>query len=495
MCRVIVVLLALLMGLGVLFGSQALVVDLGYGMGQHGAMQNAADAGALAAGRLMAGSVSLDASNRPVYALSDNQVFERAAAFAGPNFTGQWVVLARNPTAADATGRLLGTHWLNTLTGDEFELTRTSPSSPPAWTPPAATHQIAVQYLPCPGQADGTPNFSASSNAGLVAEIASQAGIVGTRQTAARADNPGIGSAPDWSWSNPICMLRVWMRESHPPLLASAIGRTADERALAQATVRIAPTTPPSVFSDVWPITHYDDPNNPDPACAFEMNGCALPFWDSHGVGNFKMLVDMSRYSGLTTPNRDQLFCSGLPGVPVPGLTSPCYDTTWPGSNDKRVDPPHWLANGWRGQLYLPNELDSRCTDPARVVQECPNSRFEVFGGDLGSDMAEGMRAYLAAHTDGIDPRCTCPSGTVTVFFWRFGEQNINQTTNRGTVWNGGNGNSIQRVIAQKVRRFRFNNSTIQSSSISGYFVGFYTNSPPQDGPPNNVANTVALVG
>src|SRR5688572_22650162 len=46
MCRVIMVLLALLMGLGVMFGMQAVVVDMGYGMGQHGAMQNAADAGA-----------------------------------------------------------------------------------------------------------------------------------------------------------------------------------------------------------------------------------------------------------------------------------------------------------------------------------------------------------------------------------------------------------------------------------------------------------------
>src|SRR5262245_49328248 len=52
-----IVFVALLIGLGVLFGSQALVVDLGYSMGQQGVMQNSADAGALAAAKLLASSV------------------------------------------------------------------------------------------------------------------------------------------------------------------------------------------------------------------------------------------------------------------------------------------------------------------------------------------------------------------------------------------------------------------------------------------------------
>jgi hypothetical protein len=499
-CRVIVF-VALLMGLGVLFGTQALVVDLGYGMAQHGAMQNAADAGALAAGRLMAGSVSLDTTNKAVYALSDNQVHQQVATLAGANFTGQWVTMPRVPTAADS-GYLPGTHWLNTLTGAEFELTTISPVT---WTRPTATHQIAVQYLPCPGQSSGTPNFSATSDADLVGDIAAQQGIVGTRQTPARANDLGIGSAPDWSWSNPICMLRVWTRESHPPLLASAIGRTTDEQELAQATVRIAPTTPPSVFTDVWPITHYDDPKKPDPPCAFEINGCDLPFWDSQGIGNFKMLVDMSRYSALGgSGTREQLFAPNLTGTPrldrnCPSLAlfhfAPCYDSTWAGTHDKQTDLEHWLANGWNGQLYLPNESDPKCTDPARIVQECPNSRLEVFGGDLGNNVAQPMNDYVANHFDSIDPTCNCQSATVTVFFWRYGEQSINQTTNIGSVWNGGNGNSIQRIIVEKVRRFRFNRSTIHSSSVSGYFVGFYSDSPPQAGPPGSVANTVVLVG
>jgi Flp pilus assembly protein TadG len=494
--RVIIVFVALLMGLGVLFGSQALVVDLGYGMGQHGAMQNAADAGALAAGRLMAGSVSVDVNGKTVYALTDNQIYQQVESLAVANFQGT-VRMNRDPQSSDYAYQL-HTTWLNTSTYTEFELTHKDEASHLATWTVVSTHQLAVQYLPCPGVTGGTPNFSASSNADLVTTLG------GTRLSSALANHVGVGSAPDWNWPNPICMLRVWARESHPPLLGRAVGRTADEQELANATVRIAPTTPPSVISNVWPITHYDDPQHPDPACAFELNGCATPFWDSHGLGNFKMLIDMSRYSALGGGGtREQLFAPNLSGTPrldqnCAGLAlfnlRPCYDTTWPGTNNKNTDEPVWLANGWKGQLYLPNESDPNCTDPSKVVQSCPNSRLELFGGDLGSNMATAMNSYITNHAV-TDPTCNCPGATVAVFFWRYGEQNIDQTTNIGTVWNGGNSNQLQRIIIEKVRLFRFNTSTVQPSSVSGYFVGFYSNNPPQSGPPSNIANTVILVG
>jgi hypothetical protein len=499
---VIQVFVALLMGLGVFFGTMAMVVDLGYGMTQRGAMQNAADAGALAAGRLMAGTVALGSNGNAVYALSDNQLDQTVVTIAAPNFIDHPVVMPRDPTSADS-GYSAGTHWLNYQTRDEFELTSLSPVT---WTASATTHQVAVQYLPCDGQTAGTPNFSARSNADLVTDIATQLGIVGTRQTVAAAGTAGIGSAPNWSWSNPICQLRVWSRESHAPLLAAGAGRTSPERSLAQATVRIAPTAPPTVFSNIWPITHYDDPQHPDPACAFELGGCSLPFWDSHGIANFKLLVDMTRYSAIGGGGtREQLFAPNLGGgsplldqncsaLPLFN-TRPCYDPIHPGTHDKQNDTAYWLANGWNGQIYLPNETDPNCTDPTRIVAQCPNSRLEVFGGDLGSNISTPMLSYITNHGDGIDPTCNCPGATVNVFFFRYGEQSINTTTNIGTIWNGGNGNSLQRIIIEKVRRFRFNTSTVNSSSVSGYFVGFYSNNPPQSGPPSNVANTVVMVG
>ncbi len=494
----IIVFVALLMGLGVLFGSQAMIVDLGYGMNQQGTMQNAADAGAMATGRLMAGAVSLGATGKAVYALTDNQIHQQALSLAVSNLQGT-VRLARDPITSDYAYSLRTT-WLNTTTLTEFELTELDVVHHTATWSSISTHQLAVQYLPCTGSTAGTPNFTAASNSDLVSTLG------GTRLSSTRANDTGVGSAPDWNWSNPICMLRVSMRESHDPLLASGVpGRsTSPVQELAQATVRIAPTAPPSVISNVWPITHYDDPNNPDPPCSFELNGCATPFWDSQGIGNFKMLVDMSRYSALGGGGtREQLFAPNLSGSPrldqncsaLPLFNlRPCYDTTWPGTNNKNVDAPVWLAKGWKGQLYLPNETDPNCTDPSRIVQSCPNSRLEMFGGDLGSNMSTAMDSYITNYGT-TDPSCGCMGATVAVFFWRYGEQSINTSTNIGTVWNNGQNNKLQRIIVEKVRLFRFNTSTVQSSSVSGYFVGFFTNNPPQSGPPSNIANTVTLVG
>src|SRR5262249_1826016 len=153
-----------------------------------------------------------------------------------------------------------------------------------------------------------------------------------------------------------------------------------------------------------------------------------------------------------------------------------------------------WLAKGWKGQLYLPNETDPNCTDPSKIVQSCPNSRLEMFGGDLGSNMATAMDSYITNYGT-TDPTCNCMGATGPGFFWPSGGQNINTTTNIGTVWNNGNTNQLKRIIVEKVRLFRFNTSTVQSSSVSGYFVGFFTNNPPQSGPPSNIANTVTLVG
>jgi hypothetical protein len=216
------------------------------------------------------------------------------------------------------------------------------------------------------------------------------------------------------------------------------------------------------------------------------------------------MLIDMSRYSAIGGGGtREQLFAPNLSGSPRLDQSCsalalfnlrPCYDTTHPGTNNKNVDEPYWLANGWKGQIYLPNENDPNCTDPTKIVQNCPNSRLELFGGDLGNNMASAMDGYISNY-GAPDPTCKCQGATVAVFFWRYGEQNINTTTNIGTVWNNGNSNALQRIIIEKVRLFRFNTSTVQSSSVTGYFVGFYSNNPPQSGPPSNIANTVTLVG
>jgi hypothetical protein len=472
--------LALLVALGVLFGAQAMVVDLGYGMGEQGAMQNAADAGAMAAAKLMAGSVALDSSGNAVYVVSDNQVYQRALSLATPNFVGS-----------------LG----------------------------SSAHAIAVQYLACPGQSDGRPNFAAQSDSTVVTDLVN-AGVApsgSTRLSAALANDLGIGSAPDWSWSSPICMVRVWSRESHNPLFAATFSSPPAARELAKATARIYPTTPPTDIGDTWPITHW---LYNDTLCAFSP-GSLCTFWSSNAApgGNFKEVTDLSRYSQLAIsagiPTRPALLGQltsavwsnvlGNRSLYCPSTsTTPCWDPTYPGNNGKNVDVPNWITNGWHGHLYV-NESDPNCTNPAVVLQSCQNSRVELYGGDMGSNIGTAMTNYINSHPDpgSPDPSCNCNSATIAVFFWRYGEQSINETcpsppgscsVDQGTIWgastnpNKENANQLQRAILQKARLFRFNTQTVSSSSVQGYYVSFYSSNPPTAGPPSGVANTIGLV-
>ena len=448
------VFLALMMASGVFFGILALVVDLGYGMDQQGVMQNAADAGSLAAAQLMAGSVALNSAGQPVYAVSDNEVNSKAQQF-----------VDYNKSSAKTAVEYLG--WSGTC----------------------------VSFSP--------RTFTYASDPSLI-----PAGAVRSVSTAAASTS--LNSIP-----TNTCGVRVFANVTYDSMFAAAppIG-ISTEGATASAAARIAPTSAPTTFGDVWPITHYEDPANPDPACAFEIGGCALPFWDSHGTANFKYLVDMSKRSGLNTA-RDQLFAPNLGSSPL--LTNdcatlslfnfqPCYDPKHPGSNDKQADVNYWLANGWHGQIYVPvdpndpTKDDTMCTNVSRVISSCPNSRLEMFGGDLGNNAADPMRAYLNSYPDQtLDPTCNCLSATVNVFFWRWGEQNIDVTTNIGSIWGNSSkdkSNNLQRMVVDKVRRFRFNAQTIGSSSVSGYFVGFYVpNGTPSYGAPSNTANTVILIG
>jgi hypothetical protein len=127
----------------------------------------------------------------------------------------------------------------------------------------------------------------------------------------------------------------------------------------------------------------------------------------------------------------------------------------------------------------------------------------------MGANISSSMLSYINTFSEGIDASCNCKFATLVAFFWRYGEQGIQETcpsppgtcsVDRGTVW-GASGNppkestaALQRVILQKARRFRFNTSTVSSSSIRGYYVSFYTTNPPINGVPSSIADTVGLV-
>jgi hypothetical protein len=295
---------------------------------------------------------------------------------------------------------------------------------------------------------------------------------------------------------------------------------------LAKATARIYPSTPPTDVSNVWPITHW---LYNDTACVFSP-GSLCTFWSSNPPngpnGDFKEVVDLSRYSQLAIsahfPTRPALlgqltsavWSNVLGNQPLycpSASTTPCWDPTYPGNNGKTVDVPNWVANGWRGHLYV-NESDPNCINAAVVLQSCQNSRVELYPGDMGNNIAGAIANYINSHSEGTDPSCNCPFATLVVFFWRYGEQSINETcpsppgscsVDRGSIWGANpdrdHPNDLQRAILQKVRRFRFNTATAFNqqggrSSVQGYYVSFYSPSPPMTGPPSGVANTIGLV-
>jgi hypothetical protein len=423
----IIVFLALLMGLGVLFGSQAMVVDLGYSMGQQGAMQNGADAGAMAAARLLASSVG---NASPInYVASDNQVHNIAAQFASYNRPGAMTT---------------------------------------------ATFQIAVEYLiwngvqPNPCVSASPRIFTRNSNSGLVSEMSG-------------GYNP---APPDQLGSVPAgtCGVRVVARETHEALFAQVSGHDV-MRPTASATARILPAPAPTVLTRVWPVTRWLGA----PGCTFTLNSAPCSFWDSHGPpnGNFKLLVDLSRYSSIRSPQAAQLIVD--------------YDHDHPGNSAQRqTDLDLWFRYGWHGQLSV---ADSRCanTTPSPLpFANCSNSRLEIYNGTLGNNVGGAMQYFIANNAEGVDAsgRNLGRYVTMQVFLWRYGESGMNITTGvASTLWTNGSSSSIQRVILDQMRCFRFYETTVSNSNADGYYVSCLSSDPGGNGPPSNVANTVGLIG
>ena len=208
----------------------------------------------------------------------------------------------------------------------------------------------------------------------------------------------------------------------------------------------------------------------------------------------------MSQNSAIN--GREQLFEPDLTATRLQDkciTAAKCYDTNHEGSNDWNADLVPWTLNGWKGQLYIPNENDPNCTDSTKVVATCPNSRLEVFGGNHGGNIKKSIydkttdTGYLKTNNENPDPNGSYYA-TIPIFFWTYGETNIIPTTNRGVV--AAAGDPGQRIILRLVRNFRFTTDTLAGSNVQGYYVGFYNpdgNFDPSH-PPSNVANIAKLV-
>jgi len=326
---------------------------------------------------------------------------------------------------------------------------------------PTFAYATAVQFRDC-SPVPGSLGFTAASDAALVAALG------GTRLASSSTNVP-----------NNTCSIKVNTQVTFPAYFAVMLGYP-ELTVGARAAARIAPTAAPTQVTGFWPVTHWSA--DPDPSCNDEV-GSLCTFWDSNAPpgGTFKEVINLSRYSDLF-------------GSPMLQHWRVDYDHRWPGNTGKLNDLPEWVRNGWQGTAIV-DEGDVRC-QTANLA--CPNSKFEVYGGNMGNNIASEMNAYIndSARREGIDP-VRGAYASINVFFWRYGEQGIVRATDRGTVWGTSvteSPSTLQRIILQKVRRFRFYTSTVSSSSVKGYFVSFYNGGGvPQNGPPSTVANTVVM--
>jgi hypothetical protein len=518
-----VVWVTLMIGLGVMFGMAALVMDTGFGMVQGRAMQNGADAGVMAGANLLGQSVSPVSGGGIAYTVNNGVLHTLVDSFAGYN----------RPANLGAT---------------------------------RSAYPLAVEYRACPGQetAAGLPgaaNFTFRSNPALVAEIAAASPTTGGQRQASDAV-----TVPSWT-----CGLRVFTRETRDTFFGETIGHDF-EGSTARASARIFPANPPTSVTDVWPVTRWvcngidypattnkdegestddvssDDhlsPGNVHDKCDEDEEPCVFTlvvgdvppctFWDSNSEpnGSFKSYLDMSRYSyfasrqGITRAQHLdgwQASCSISP-YPCPGLL---YDMTHPGTNSKNVDIPYWIANGWKGTLRIdPNDcfpttnvLLSTANKTALLdPTQCRNSRLEVGeNGDLGNNIADAMRTYIDLHMQppnggtGFAPTY-CGSGTngdfatVTVFVWRWGEQdtaNNNNSiglTDQSKLWGyypddaNPQSGDLKRIIVKRPARFRFCRGLVSGSNVKGFFVSWVVTTPPvcTTCPPSSIANTISL--
>jgi hypothetical protein len=505
-----------LIGFGVMFGLLSLAIDVGYGMGQVRGMQNGSDAGSMAAARLLAGSVVPGAGGGVVFLATNGDVHNAAR------------VLAEYNRPAGLQG---------------------------------AIYPLAVQFRPCPGQTGGSPDFTSLSDGALVAEV-------GGTKFASDTTRAPTWTCMVTVYARVIhhSMFSSTMGKSTMGETAKATARilpTANPN-----TGPLWPITrwictgiddPDTTnkdegksINDVNGDTvngNQDKCDDDDVAnieggipCAQDLDPDApiLPctFWDSNSdpQGDTKQYVDLSRFSGLAREEditREQMFtdweasCAEL----GPDYCPVEYDPATPpgsvsgGNNDKVKDVPYWIEHGWHGKLDMDPDACPGWPPPANVVianpatilnpANCPNSRVELHSGagNLGNNIADAMRNYINRHWAGNSEGLCGFSGTnnpqndfanVTVFFWRWGEQDTTNHSiarnNESRLWGyyGDNipdsSNDVKRLIVQQFTNFRFCRGLVEGSRVRGFFVSYITDLVPGDGSPSPIANTVGLV-
>jgi Flp pilus assembly protein TadG len=487
----------------VLLGAVALGVDAGYGLTQRRVMQNAADAGTIAAAKLLATSV---------------------LAVPGPGNTTTYLFGADQQNVycrALETAQANRSFGFGTLTVTVEYGVVSNTGNPATWDPP--TWQAGSSATSCPAPASP-----------------STAVPIATR------------------------FVRVRSTTSYHSLFASVVGQPTTVAA-AQARAHLTGTSVP-VSGPTWPmVRHYNpadfvnDCGNPcDPTSV-----APVTFWSSQGsnnpavYGNFKAATDLSRYSTYYpyteggSSNVEQLISATDPsGLQADhsanGNNCPA---TWdargdhdPSQHDTTCDVPNWFYYAFGGTLGLdtpwgtpakplpagqsalvPLGNRSVCTGIPSYVSapSCGNGNdtkgdwIESAGGNLGSNFSSVLRdriqlnGALTEFSDRPYPNrnqpCIDPGGpnesncygkalTMLIFLWDCAEDfnggnwalvaanrtstDCSQLDHTGNKLMGTNTNAdVHRVHLFTAAPFTFYKALVSTSSIEGFWGGAWGSS------------------
>jgi hypothetical protein len=423
----------------VFFGMLALSVDIGFGLAQRRASQNAADAAAFAAAKFLAGQVSVDASGNVVFIESNDGLLWNAAS---PFFTA------------------------NRIGG-----------------PLTPTFRTALQYLDC-----SSPRVSLGYSSGSDSTLITALG--GGTKLASTAQVPGA-----------TCAIRTTSQVQFGSFFGRATGKST-LTANAQATARIAPTPIPSGYG-TWPITRWlnggaancpYDVNNP---CIFWGNN-GVP--GNTSLGNYKEALDMSRYmpsdySSGGTLALDQFF----PSTTHWDDTNPPASV---GSNDKTNDLPYWLLHGWNGLMPGTTGAGSETlTQSVPMVvfggdlgnNASQNMIDYINAHSQGIDPNHTTWGAYATIRVFLWDQGQVWSGTKNLGLWVPWVPTYIGCPASTPPWPC---NKPDRVILSKTRCFNFYATLVDTSSIKGYYTSCRDlTGTPGAGPPSKDANTIQTVG
>lgn len=306
------------------------------------------------------------------------------------------------------------------------------------WLGPASARSLTVEYLDCNG------NVIRAASAGTNTAVPSSTCRV--RATGSSTVNSFFIRAADPARTNSV--------------------------ASARATARIAPTSPPNGVSGLWPIARWIDHPTNGGVCAY-VYGVPCVFWSNNGgsedtsIGSFKEKLFFSRYSQCVYfgPPTAQLITAWDPNRPGQECAS---------SAVQQADMEYWFRNGFGGRISVGDRIE--VTDP----------------GVQGSNYATPMRDYVNAQPEGT--RAGWGNyRTVRVILWEDADRWRNNPPGFQN-WPPGTAQPPDRIIVEEIRCFRFYEIFIDGSEVRGHFVSCYQDTPPQNGPPSGLANTVQMV-